>query len=505
MSYSPTVIILGDELESCLTALVLAWHGLSVILLRESTSLLGGLSTRGALSYMDLTPEFIPPMMSSVLKEAGLKRVALHPETASEVVHRRLKAQGVQVISGAFLKCLTKQNEIGQFTITGVQDERTQAVYHADFYIDSTPDATFARQAGVPADLGLGGVFGTEENASALGVSPVFRIRHLSVEALQNAEASLRQRADMPQLLEKHMPWLTKEARETLIERPTYAPAESDYLDILNNIIGVAYHDWRYDDNVAYQDAPFWIDGFNISRLSDGTLGFNGLITRMPLEEQVRYSEGRLPPSPAMYAEMHAFCRFLEELTQISPLELIPPEEVYIRQTFRLQALSPLTGRQLFQGGVHASESIGTFSYWLDFRGIHPWQAYPDLHPMPKPCFNVGLHAHLPKHDTVDLRNLAFIGRSSGFSPLAQGACRIVQYNAIVGEALAHHLALTLPQQKDTSKIDVQAIYESQAQLATILGESNPPKASGFNTLTPVLITSDLLDQDEKAFHFKAF
>jgi hypothetical protein len=499
MSRLPTVIVLGDELESCLTALVLAWHGLSVVLLRESTGMLGGLSTRGGLSYMDLTPEFIPPMMSSVLKEAGLKRVALHSETAAEVLARRLKAVGVQVVSGASLKCLTEQNEAGQFTIKGVQDERTKTIYHADFYIDSTPDATFARQAGVPADLGLGGVFGTEENAPALGVSPVFRIRHLAVEALQKAEASLRQRADMPQLLEKHMPWLTSEERQTLIERPTYAPTESDYLDILNNIIGVAYHKWRYGDTFAYQDAPFWIDGFNISRLLDGTLGFNGLITRMPLEEQVRCSEERWKPTPAMQEEMQAFCRFLEELTQIHPLELISPEEVYIRQTFRLEALAPLTGRQLFQGGVHPSESIGTFSYWLDFRGIHPWQAYPDLHPMPKPCFNVGLNAHFPKPETVGLRNLAFIGRSSGFSPLAQGACRIVQYNAIVGEALAHHLALTLPQQKNTSAIDVQAIYESQARLAEILGERNPPQAGGYNTLTSVLEASALLRQDDES------
>ena len=339
----------------------------------------------------------------------------------------------------------------------------------------------------------MGNLFGNTEALNALGVSPLFRIKGLDYHSLQNAEEHLRHRPDMPHLLATHMPWLTKEAHHALIERPTYAPESSDYLDILNNIIGVAYHHWRYGDSVAYEAAPFWVDGFNIARLSDNSLSFNGLITRLPLAEQVNASEEGQPPTLAMRTEMQAFVDFLQEITTIQNLTLLPPEEIYIRQSYILEAQENITGRDLFLGGVHTEQSIGTFSYWLDFRGIHPWKAYPDLHPLPKPVFNVGLKPHFPKHGT----NFAFLGRSSGFSPLSQGACRIVQYGCIVGEALAHAVSIGFNQGIHPQAVEASLIYEAQTTLARALGVKNPPKAGGKSTLTEALANSALIAKDE--------
>ncbi len=496
-THDSDVLILGDELESCLTACVLGWHGLRVTLLRRSRGLLGGLSTRGGLSYMDLTPEFLPPMMASVLKESGLKRVALHAETASEVLARRLRAAKVKVVSGVRASVLLKTTHALP-EIDALLDQASGERYRADFYMDSTPDASLARQAGIPARLGLGHVFGDSPHLNALGVSPLFRVEGLPYTTLEAAEASLRRRPDMSDLLKISMPWLTSDERQTLLERPTYAPDASDYLDILNNVIGVAYHHWRYGDTVAYGEAPFWIDGFNIARLPEGGLGFNGLITRLSLEEQVRYSEEGQPPNDAMQSEMQAFLAFLREITACPDLILHPASEVYIRQTYNIVSKTSLTARTLFKGGVPAKDSIGTFSYWLDFRGVHPWHAYPDLHPLPKPIFNVGLSAHCPKHDEQGLHRLAILGRSSGFSPLAQGACRIVQYNAIVGEALAHAIALGLANAQSPWDVSSEAIYSSQARLAMALGELNPPKAGGLCTLTEALAHSPLLQRDDR-------
>ena len=486
-----SVIIVGDELEACVTACVLGWHGVKVTILRRSTSLLGGLSTRGGLSYMDLTPEFIPPMMQVILNEVGLKRVALHAETADAVLKKRLADANVSVVSG-----VKAHAQVEGSSISGIQDAHTQHVYTADFYIDATPDATLARQAGVPSMLGLGGVFGDDDAVTALGVSPVFRVAGLDYRILQTAEEGLRHRADMPDLLATHMPWLTEVERHALIDRPTYAPEASDYLDILNNVIGVAYHHWRYGDarpSIAYESAPFWVDGFNIARLNDGTLGFNGLITRMPLAEQVKASEEGLAPTDLMLAEMLAFVDFLKEITQVNDLQLVPPEELYIRQSFLLEAIENLSGRDLFLGGVDESESVGTFSYWLDFRGVHPWKAYPDLHPLPKPVFNVGLKPHFPKR----IHNLAFVGRSSGFSPLSQGACRIVQYGCLVGEALAHALSLGFEQGVHPLAVAPSVIYEAQARLADALAVANPPRSAGINTLNDTLAQSALLARDD--------
>ncbi|MFN7310562.1 MAG: FAD-dependent oxidoreductase [Vampirovibrionales bacterium] len=484
------VIIIGDELEACVTACVLGWHGVHVTILRRSTSLLGGLSTRGGLSYMDLTPDFIPPMMQSMLNDAGLKRVALHAETADAVLKKQLSQANVNIVSG--IESLSPLLEEGA-SITGIQDAHSKITYTADFYIDATPDATIARQAGVPSMLGLQGVFGDDDAVNALGVSPVFRVAGLDYRYLQTAEEGLRHRADMPNLLARHMPWLSEDERHALIERPTYAPEESDYLDILNNVIGVAYHHWRYGENIAYESAPFWVDGFNIARLSDGSLGFNGLITRMPLAEQVKASEEGHPPTSEMMAEMLAFVDFLKEITQVDDLHLLPPEEIYIRQTYLLEAQENITGRDLFLGGVDASESVGTFSYWLDFRGVHPWKAYPDLHPLPKPVFNVGLKPHFPKQ----IDNLAFVGRSSGFSPLSQGACRIVQYGCIVGEALAHALAIAFQRGIHPLAVEPSAVYEAQAQLAVALNVANPQRSAGVSTITQALTHSTLLARDE--------
>jgi hypothetical protein len=486
-----SVIIVGDELEACVTACVLGWHGVKVTLLRRSTGLLGGLSTRGGLSYMDLTPKFIPPMMQVILNEAGLKRVALHAETADAVLKKRLADANVSVVSG-----VKAHAQVEGSSISGIQDTHTQHIYTADFYIDATPDATLARQAGVPSMLGLGGVFGEGDAVNALGVSPVFRVAGLDYRSLQIAEEGLRHRADMPDLLATHMPWLSEVERHALIERPTYAPEASDYLDILNNVIGVAYHHWRYGDarpSIAYESAPFWVDGFNIARLNDGTLGFNGLITRMPLAEQVKASEEGLAPTALILAEMLAFVDFLKEITQVNDLQLVPPEELYIRQSFLLEAVENLSGRDLFLGGVDESDSVGTFSYWLDFRGVHPWKAYPDLHPLPKPVFNVGLKPHFPKR----IHNLAFVGRSSGFSPLSQGACRIVQYGCLVGEALAHALALGFKQGLHPLAVAPSVIYEAQARLADALAVANPPRSAGVNTLNDTLAQSALLARDE--------
>ncbi len=489
---TPRVLIVGDELEACVCACVLGRQGVEVTLLRRSTGLLGGLSTRGGLSYMDLTPEFIPPMMQAILNEAGLKRVALEAHTADAVLKRQLALAKVHVVSGVQVHALMHDAT----RLAGVQDAHTQRVYTADFYIDATPDATLARQAGVPALLGLGGVFGEDETLNALGVSPVFRVAGLDYQTLQRAEEALRHRADMPALLALHMPWLNESQRHALIERPTYAPEDSDYLDILNNVIGVAFHHWKYAQVhpfVAYESAPFWVDGFNIARLNDGTLGFNGLVTRMPLPQQVLASEEGHPPTVELLAEMEHFLAFLKEITALPSLELHPPEELYIRHTYLLEAQHNITARDVFLGGVDASKSVGTFSYWLDFRGVHPWKAYPALHPLPKPVFNVGLSAHFPKQ----VQNLAFVGRSSGFSPLSQGACRIVQYGCIVGEAMAQALAIALERGGHPKEVEPWLIGQAQGQLANTLGVKNPPRSAGVNTMTEALEQSALLHRDE--------
>jgi FAD dependent oxidoreductase len=481
------IVVLGDELESLLTAISIAHHSekaTAVTVLRQSKELLGGLSTRGGLSYMDLTPEYLSPQLGAFLKQAGLKRVALNAEIADALLHRLLKHHGIELFSGVG-NCFPVLNQATHH-LTGVCTKVNEefVTFPADFIVDATPDLRFSRLCGIPYIKGLGGVFGsTEPELNTLGVSPVFRIQGITYQQLQAFEASLRANGKTPHLLKTLCPWMTEKQREDLIHRSTYAPGDSDYVDILNPIIGLHFHDWYYGESVLYELAPFWIDGANVSRLSDGTLGFNGLIGRLPhLNAQLEASEEGLPVPPQFLGVLEDVEAFFKDVGGFSTVQILPPAELYIRQTVQCQAEQVLSAVDLFSGGVPAETAIGTFSYWLDFRGVHPWLAYPQLHPLPKPVFNVGLSSQFPKADSELPQNLAFISRAAGYSPLAQGACRIIQHNCLIGEALGIAIAESIQQEVHPKDIAPAVIREKLADWAKALGEPPPLPPSGKPT-----------------------
>ena len=481
------IVVLGDELESLLTAISIAHHSeksTAVTVLRQSTGLLGGLSTRGGLSYMDLTPEFISPQLGAFLKQAGLKRVALHADIADAVLRQLLNHHGVELFSGVG-KWFPVLNQATHH-LTGVCTKLGEdfVTFPADFIVDATPDLGFSRTCGVPFIKGLGGVFGSiEPEFNTLGVSPVFRIQGITYEQLQAFEATLRADEKTPTLLKTLCPWMSEKQQEELLIRPTYAPDDSDYVDILNPIIGLHFHNWYYGNAVPYELAPFWIDGANVSRLSDGTLGFNGLIGRLPnWKSQLEASETALPVPSQFLGVLEDVETFFNEVGGFSSVNILPPDELYIRQTVQCQADRVLSAADLFSGGVPSEEAVGTFSYWLDFRGVHPWLAYPELHPLPKPVFNVGLSAQFPKVGSQLPQNLAFVSRAAGYSPLAQGACRIIQHNCLVGEALGIAIAESIAQEGNPKDIAPAFIRKKLAEWATTLGEPVPLPPSGKPT-----------------------
>jgi hypothetical protein len=495
-----SLLVFGDELEACLLAITAARQGCKVTLARTATGMLGGLSTRGGLSYMDLTPEWLFPLTRSFLDRAGLKRVALHAPTADTLLTELLKESGVTVLSGvgAWEPLLNSQNEL-----IGLKAQ-AHGDLSADFIVDATPDASLARACGVPALKGLGGLFGTHDRVQGLGVSPIFRVAGLSRLRLKAAEKRLRQNAQTPQLLAEVFPHLNAEQRQSLIHRPTYAPKSLDYIDILNPTLGAAYHRWRYGNTLSYEQAPFWIDGANIACLPDGTLGFNGLLGYWPnLNEQIALSEEKIPVPTEFTQELQAVERFLQEFTATPQLRVLAPQSLYVRQSITLQAQHNLSGQEILSGGVPEYEAIGTFSYWLDFRGLHPWMAYPELHPLPKPVYRSGLNLCLPKAEHKQWRRLLFLSRSAGYSPLSQGACRIVQHQAMLGEALGVAFGLLAKGYAEhISQLSAQEIRAGLQLWADELGQTLPP-LEGVDTLAaqPVLSNSWLLAGDAALVH----
>lgn len=479
------IIVLGDELESIITALSAAKLGVSVALVRRSGGLLGGLSTRGGLSYMDITPEYIPPLMRDFFERVSFIRVALDSGKSHAVLYDMLLAANVDVYHSvtADLCCDPEQQPVE----AKLSDGR---ILEAKVFIDATPDADYARQLGVPFIKGLGGVLG--ENQNFLGISPVFRIAGVDVEELRAFETSLREDPEMPMILNAALPDHPEKLRQEYLTRPTFVaddPEQRDYLDILNPVIGIAFHLWRHGltakEAASYHTAPIAVDGGNISILPNGSLGFNGLVKSISgsdeevFDQLLAYSHGAPCPKDLEDA-MNDFGRYLREVGGFKNAKIIPPDELYVRQTVTLLSRQNMTADHMIAGGVEAEKAIGTSSYWLDLRGAKLWHKFPG-EDLPKPVFNVGLDVALPllTEKGIALQNFAFVGRAAGYSPIGQGAGRIVQHNCLVGEGLG--IAAALAVLSDSALPDVCEYNLDQIREILDIRNRKPMPIDGFS------------------------
>jgi hypothetical protein len=476
ITQSCDVLVIGDEVESILTAVSAARAGAKTMLVRRSTGQLGGLSVRGGLSYMDITPELVTGLFMEFFQRAGMVRVTLNPDLAHQVLTQMLAEAQVEVFSGVEAQVTLNGEGFPQTaqlkSVSGTEPEMTAArpsVIMPQVVIDSTPDADVARALGVPFLTGLGGLLGQDQNF--LGVSPVFRITGIPVGGFRAFEAELRKNPRLPLILEKALPYHPPELRAEYINRPTYAPPEYDYLDILNPVIGIDYHIWRYGTPSTYPTAPIAIDGANTARLSDKSLGFNGMVARADalgfppdriFEGLISLSQGGPIPGPLM-DEMGLFEQYLREEGRFKKARIIPPKELYVRQTLTLLSRQNMTARQAIAGGVVPEKAIGTFSYWLDLRGAQLWKHFPNEE-LPKPVFNVGLDVGLPL--SPQLQNFAFVSRAAGYSPIGQGTGRIVQHNSMLGEGMGIAAALAALTQTPLSSVADHAMPQIQAILA---------------------------------------
>ncbi|HEY9686841.1 MAG TPA: FAD-dependent oxidoreductase [Coleofasciculaceae cyanobacterium] len=487
------VLVVGDEVESILTAVSAARSGVKVILARRSTGRFGGLSVRGGLSYMDITPEFVTGLFQEFLKRTGLIRVALNPDRAHAVLSELLQEAGIEVFSGVEVQIET--DEAGFPCLARLEADGKNIIIEPQVVIDATPDADVARSLGIPYVMGLGGILGEEQNF--LGVSPVFRIEGVSVDELRAFEEQLRQQPELSAILEKALPYHPPKLRSEYITRTTFAPEDMDYIDILNPVIGIDYHIWRHGNPESYANAGIFIDGGNISRLADGSLGFNGLVAKasaldLDFDDLIAMSQGG-PIPEELRAEMKEFERYLRERAGFPEARVIPPAEMYVRQTLTLLAKDNMTARKAIEGGVPAERSIGTFSYWLDLRGAMLWKHFPG-EDLSKPVFNVGLDVALPLHPR--LQNFGFVSRSAGYSPIGQGTGRIVQHNALLGEGLG--VAAALAVLSNTTLEDITEHAMPQVQKILHARREGDCKPSGHSTWTPEQIAaSELLRRDE--------
>jgi hypothetical protein len=114
---------------------------------------------------------------------------------------------------------------------------------------------------------------------------------------------------------------------------------------------------------------------------------------------------------------------------------------------------------------------------------------------LPKPVFNVGLDVALPL--VPRLRNIAFIGRSAGYSPIGQGTGRIVQHNAMLGEGIGIAAALAVLANTTLEEIAGHGMPQVQDILRARWGKL---ELSGHSTWNQAqLEASEILRRDDEA------
>jgi hypothetical protein len=191
---------------------------------------------------------------------------------------------------------------------------------------------------------------------------------------------------------------------------------------------------------------PERLDQANIALLP-GRLSFNALLLRNDAAQNRLVLAGQNRPLPWMvpYAEkVNAF--FLRHGAR--HVEWMP--ELYVRTADQLaHPVAVLGETEMANGGVPHNQALGTFSYFLDFRG-----GLKGIGLFPKPTFNFGYRHTLPR----ELDNLAVLGPAAGYGGLGGGAGRILELNISIGQGLAIASGLSLADGMALAAIDPERV-----------------------------------------------
>jgi hypothetical protein len=205
--------------------------------------------------------------------------------------------------------------------------------------------------------------------------------------------------------------------------------------------MAIAFHgesglgtDWRL--------SPVRLDQANIALLP-GRLSFNALLLRNNAEQNQRVLAGQNRPLPWMLPYANKVTAFFK---RHGAQRVVWMPELYVRSADQLaHPVAVLGEMEMANGGVPHNQALGTFSYFLDFRG-----GLKGIPGFPKPTFNFGYRNTLPR----DLDNLAVLGPAAGYGGLGGGAGRILELNISIGQGLAIASGLALADGMPLAAID---------------------------------------------------
>ena len=405
------LLVVGNETEACLSAVAGARAGARTALVVAPHAMLGGLLTEDGLSFVDrdarhlIPPEASPHdgLFGQFLARAGVKLVALEPNTGDPVLADMLDEAGVTVIRASWQSALVEGTRLHALTL----DDGSHVT--SRHFLDATPDGDLAAAAGVRFTFG----FHEYGIPQVLGISPLPVVKGVSPERIVE---TCRQLAQDPEL---------ETLRERIFGDRRFLDLDHgvDYVLIGPPHLGLAYQRWREAEGMPFP-YRFVGDGFNVAVTGPDTTSWNGLMY-FSEDPDTLLRLSREGADAVFKAEAQHFERFLQVGLGWNEATVELPWGVYVRQT--RHALD-VRRRLTLEAIAHADapDRIGTFCYYPDFRGFHA----PKLPgPLTAPIFmEPGLASNL--------RNLGIASRAAGYTPFAHSLCRLVQYNATLGTAL---------------------------------------------------------------------
>lgn len=467
------VIVVGDEPAAVMTLLELRRQFDQVPSLRQARLALvtdadlskgiGGTLVRSGLAYLDRNqvpsdmgdqlPLLAPSsdLYARFLRLTGVNHIAVDPPRASRAFRQALRRARIEVLPRAGLLGVRLHGR----KICTLETRRLGSL-GADLFIDASLEAQLTQLARVPRHSGMGGPLYADQS---LALGWIFELEGFTYGDLLRLEHRLTHRlldpndAEARQWLELWPQYRHDRARlraDLLTSRGTPRLAfssTSDSIDQRSPAVAIAFHGQaRLPPGLTR--SPARLDVANIAVLRD-RVSVNALLFRNDARQNRAVLAADNRPLPWMQPVADAVTLFFR---RHGARKVTWMPELYVRSVDQIaHPLDPLSAERMAAGGVPRQEALGTFSYFLDFRG-----GLAGLLPMAKPTFNFGYRHTLPR----EISNLAVLGPAAGFAGLGEGAGRIIELNISVGQGLA--IASTLALKRRILLADVDPLLVAQ-------------------------------------------
>ncbi|MBW3587030.1 MAG: FAD-dependent oxidoreductase [Cyanobacteria bacterium 0813] len=429
------VVVYGDEVPGICAAIwakkTLGAKGkVAIVRSNYGRAPLGGLLTRGGLAYIDLDkiPNWYRQPYAQCFKEfldkANAPETCLDPKKADQALRQMLSAAKVKVISNSTLIPHVVDKKIEYAEVKG-----SNLKIKANSFIDVTQDAELARKAGLSYYTGYQSQNIRSKNET-LAVSIVPRITGITMSEFRRLEDEILYNRPLVKKIKESIKKSKDPASTKFWMRnfwsTIYQPFTDGY-DIRSVAIGAAYH---IDRKLPFsQNKGFFFDKGNVCVYNKNVLSWNGFLFKYQVDQIMKMEANGRKPTPEMIREMSYLQYWLQKKSG-KDVRVFIPDEIYIRQTLNVRdVVDPLTGKEIIKGGTPASKSIGSFSYDFDMRGgVKNLSARIP----PLPVYNFGIESALASK----VKNLAIVGRSSGYVGMAVSVGRIATVNIYQGQGV---------------------------------------------------------------------